>query len=120
MLFRKTAATLALAALTAPAVFAGTDATWVGGEIGFVGRPVQSTPSRADVRKEFLEFRANPVTADGGQLVGGEAGYVWHQHTYVVQRGTKVHADKYAIHAAQPSRPMSNAERRAVQEQYVN
>lgn len=120
MTFRKTLAVLALAGATVPAAFAAGASTWVGGEAGFRDHPVQSSRTRDQVRQEFLAFRSNPVTADGGTQVGGEAGYVPPQHSYALQDGKLVHTDKLAHDTPRPSLKMSAAERRLFQEQYVN
>lgn len=111
---------LALAGAALPAAFAGSGSTWVGGEQGFETHAVQSQLTRSDVQREFLAFRANPVTADGGRLVGGEAGYVAPQHSYAFQGGKLVHTDSIAHNTPKPSLVMSSAERRRLQEQSVN
>lgn len=120
MTIRKTILALALSAAAIPAAFASSGSTWVGGEIGFESHPVQSTKSRADVIGELEAFRRNPVTADGGVMVGGELGYVPHQHTFAVQNGRLVHTDQFASSTPAQNRAMSDAERRAIQELYVN
>lgn len=74
---KSVALVLALAAAGLSAAHAASAGTWVGGEIGFVDQPVQSTKTREAVRDEFQAFRRNPVTTDGsGVWVGGERGYV--------------------------------------------
>jgi hypothetical protein len=120
MLFRKTVFTLALAGASISAAFASSGSTWVGGEAGFEIHPVQSTKSRADVQREFEAFRKNPVTAEGGTAVGGEAGYIPPQHTYAFRGGKLVHTDSLAHNTPKPSLAMTDAERRVFQEQYVN
>lgn len=120
MIIRKTILAVALGAASIPAAFANSGSTWVGGEIGFESHPVQSSKSRAEVISEFQAFRRNPVTADGGVFVGGELGYVPHQHTFAVENGRRVHADQYASTTPVQSRTMSDVERRATREQYVN
>lgn len=109
-----------LAAAAAPAAFAGTGAVWVGGEAGFREYPVQSQLTRDQVRQELQAFRANPVGADGGRFVGGEQGYVPHQHSYVVREGVKVHTGGFA--ATMGMRAASPYERTApsVADQYRN
>lgn len=111
---------LVLAGAAIPAAFAGTGSTWVGGEQGFETHSVQSSLSRADVRQDFLAFRGNPVTADGGRLVGGEAGYVGPQHSYAFVGGRLVHTDTIAHNTPRPSLLMSAEQRRQMQEQSVN
>lgn len=66
----------ALAVLGTPAAFAQSTSVFVGGEAGWIDRPVQSSLTREQVTREFLQFRNNPVDAAGGRYVGGEAGYV--------------------------------------------
>lgn len=123
MSIRKSATAIALAALVSPAAFADSGATWVGGEAGFETHPIQSSRTRAEVQAELRAFRANPTTSDGGRMVGGEAGYVPHQHEYVSRNGQRVHNDEFAGAAprtmgASPS--VSEFERRALREQYMN
>ena len=120
MLFRKTVFALALAGAAIPAAFADSGSKWVGGELGFESHAVQSTKSRADVQREFQAFRNNPVSADGGRLVGGEAGYLPPQHSYAFQGGSWVHTDRIAHNTPKPSLSMTDAERRTYQELYVN
>ena len=120
MSFRKTVFVLALAGAAIPAAFANSGSTWVGGEAGFQNHPVQSTKSRADVRKELEAFNKNPVTADGGRIVGGEAGYSPPQHSYAFQGGKLVHTDSLAHNTPKPSLSMTAAERRAFDELYRN
>lgn len=74
---KSVALVLALATAGLSAAHAASTGTWVGGEIGFIDQPVQSTKTREAVRDEFLAFRRNPVSADGTSVwVGGERGYV--------------------------------------------
>ena len=121
MSIRKTVLVLALAGGAAiPAAFAGSGNTWVGGELGFETHAVQSTRSRADVEREFLAFRSNPVTSDGGRTVSGEAGYLPPQHSYAFQDGKLVHTDKIAHNSAKPSLAMSAGDANRFREQYSN
>lgn len=120
MLFRKTVVTVAFVAALVPAAFANSGATWIGGEAGFQDHSVQSTKSRAEVRNEYLAWRANPVTTDGGLAVGGEAGYTPPQHSYAFQGGKLVHTDKIAHNTPKPSLSMTQQERRLFQELYAN
>ncbi len=76
MLFHKTVFALALAGAALPAAFANSGSNWIGGERGFEFHAGQSTKSSADVQKELEAFRKNPVTADGGTLVGRDARYI--------------------------------------------
>ena len=120
MLFRNTAVALALAGSFVPAAFANSGSSWVGGEAGFQDHALQSAKSRAEVRNEFLAWRRNPVTSDGGLAVGGEAGYIPPQHSYAFRDGKLVHTDTIAHNTPKPSLSMTPAERRLFQELYVN
>jgi hypothetical protein len=120
MSFRKIVVSFTVAVALVPAAFANGASTWIGGEAGFQDHPVQSAKSRSEVRGEFLAWRANPVTSDGGLAVGGEAGYVPPQHSYAYQGGKLVHTDKIAHNTPKPSLEMTDAERRLFQELYAN
>lgn len=106
MSLRTITAAFLLAAAITPAALASSGSTWAGGEAGFVDHPMPSQVTRAQVRDELLAFLRNPVDSTGGRLVGGEQGYVPHQHSYVVKNGSKVHSDGFAatmgINAAVP------------------
>jgi hypothetical protein len=117
MSVRQTALILALAALGLSAAHAGTTSTFVGGERGFVDTPVQSTLTREQVRQELQAFQSNRVAPDGGQFVGGEAGYIFPAHTYARVNGQWVCTDKIA-HNPKPSLNKTDAERRLFIEQY--
>ncbi len=67
---------LVLGAVVAPA-FAGSHATVVNGEIGFIWHAMPGGKSSDEVRKELQTFQANPVTGDGYRYIGGELGYVY-------------------------------------------
>ncbi len=105
----------ALATLAVPAVFA--QSVFVGGERGWIDQPVQSSLTRAQVTSEFLAFRANPIAADGGRFVGGEAGYMFPAHTYARVNGQWVCTDKIA-HNPAPDAIRSDGEKRLFQQQY--
>lgn len=107
---------LALATMALPAAFAQSNSVFVGGEAGWIDRPVQSTLTRDQVRNEFLQFRSNPVAADGGRFVGGEAGYEFPAHTYARVNGEWMCTDKIA-HNPPPAAIKSEAERRAFLQQ---
>lgn len=117
MSVRKATLILAFAAMSVPAAFAQSNSVFVGGEAGWIDLPVQSTLTRDQVRNEFLQFRSNPVAADGGRFVGGEAGYVFPAHTYARVNGEWVCTDKIA-HNPPPAAIKSEGERRAFQQQY--
>jgi hypothetical protein len=116
MSIRKTALVLAVAA-TGGLSAAQAGSIFVGGERGWVDRPVQSTLAREAVRQEFLAFRVNPVAPDGGRFVGGQAGYIFPQHTYARINGTWVCTDKIA-HNSPPNAIKTDAERQAFRQQY--
>lgn len=111
MLFRKTIFALALVGAALPTAFANSGSTWIGGERGFEFHAGQSTKSRADVQKELEAFRKNPVTADGGTLVGTDARYIFPAHSYAFQGGTLAHTDSIAHNTPQPGLAMTDAER---------
>lgn len=115
MSVRHTALVIAFAAMGISAAQA--QSTFVGGEIGFVDQPVQSTLTRAQVLRELEAFQRNPVAPDGGRYVGGEVGYVFPQHTYARVNGEWVCTDKIA-HNRAPDAIKSPTERRAFVEQY--
>lgn len=95
MSFRTIVTAALLAATTIPGAFAATAVTWVGGEAGFREYQVPSQLTRQQVQEELRVFEAHPVDALGGRHVGGEVGYVQHQHTYVLREGVKVHTDGF-------------------------
>jgi hypothetical protein len=117
MSLRHTVFILALAAAGLSAANAQSTSTFVGGEIGFIDRPMQSTLTREAVRQQLQTFRSNPIAADGGQFVGGEMGYVFPQHGYARVNGQWVHTDRIA-HNPKPSLNKTDAERRLFLEQY--
>ena len=94
MSFRTITTALVLAAAATPGAFAATS-TWIGGEAGFRESWTPSQVTREQVLQDLQAFKANPVDATGGRFVGGEQGYVPHQHTYVVREGVKVHTDGF-------------------------
>lgn len=115
MTVRRNIVAVALATLAVPAVFA--QSVFVGGEAGWIDRPVQSSLTRAQVTNEYLAFRSNPVAADGGRFVGGEAGYVYPAHTYARADGEWICTDKIA-HNPAPDAIKSEAEERLFLQQY--
>ena len=92
MSIRNTLIAAAIAAAAAPAAFATTGVTNVGGEIGVVTHPMRSSGlTREEVRADLQDFLRN-----GGKLPSGDLGvYVppTHEHTYVYENGRRVHAD---------------------------
>lgn len=117
MSVRRTALFIAVATIGLSAAHAAGTNDWVGGEIGFVDRPVQSTLAREQIRKEFEAFRNSPVAPDGAEFVGGEVGYMFPQHTYARQKGSWVRTDSIP-HNPKPSLNKTDAERRLFLEQY--
>ena len=108
---------VALSTVALSPVFAQGADVFVGGEAGWIQRPVQSTLTREQVRNEYLQFRANPVAQDGGRYVGGEEGYAFPAHTYARVNGEWVCTDKIA-HNPAPEAIKTPAERQAFQQQY--
>ena len=108
---------LALAIMAVPAALAQSADVFVGGERGWVDRPVQSTLSREQVGNEFLAFRSNPVAPDGGRYVGGQEGYAFPAHTYARVNGQWVCTDRIA-HNPKPDAVKSSAERKQFLLQY--
>jgi hypothetical protein len=106
---------LALAAAAVPAAFAQSSSVFVGGERGWIDRPVQSSTTREQVTSEYLQFAANPVAPDGGRYVGGQEGYVFPKHIVGLQDGKLICFDKIA-HNAAPATP-SSAEMREFRQQ---
>lgn len=117
MSVRKSLFVLAIAASALPAAFAQSASVFVGGEAGWIDRPVSSTLTREAVRQEFLAFRSNPVAADGGRYAGGEVGYVFPQHTYARVNGEWVCTDKIA-HNPAPDATKNPSEQRLFRQLY--
>lgn len=120
MIDRKFVLAVVFSAVAVPTVFASSGSTWVGGEVGFETHAMQSTRSRVEVRSEAIAAERDPSTADGGVEVGGELGYVPHQHSVAVQNGRVVHTDKFGSTTPPQTRIMSSAEQRAIDELYLN
>jgi hypothetical protein len=108
---------IALATLAVPAAFAQSSSVFVGGERGWVDGPVKSSTTRQQVTNEYLQFRSNPVMADGGRYVGGQEGYVFPKHIVALQNGQLVCADNIP-HNPPPPTITSNAQVRAFKQQY--
>ena len=119
---RKTILALTVAAAAVPAAFAN---NFVGGEIGYDSHPVNSTVTREQLQREYQAFRAHPVLADGTVVLQGEAGYVSpNQGAFADQIPARPHSHVMGNMAAPASKsspaPMTEAERRAYREQYIN
>ena len=117
MSVRTNAILLAIATAAVPAAFAQSTATFVGGEAGWVQSAAPGALSSAQVRSELLQFRANPVAADGGRYVGGEEGYAFPAHTYALRNGQLVCTDRIA-HNPPPAAIKSPAEQKAFELAY--
>lgn len=110
MSIRKSILAAALVAAAVPAAFAAGEGIWVGGEVGYQPIAAQrGSLSPARVAAELQSFRANPVAADGSTWLGGEAGWISHQHRYVVEHGVRMHANTQAVmgNAGTPLQPAS-------------
>lgn len=110
----------AVAAL-APSAFAN---TFVGGEIGYVDQPARVTTTRAEVQAEYERFRKHPVLVDGTVVLQGEAGYVPANQGQSADRhpaGVDTHSMGNGAAATKlaPS-ALTEAERRAYRDQYIN
>ena len=118
---RATLIALSIAAATAPAAFAG---NFVDGELGYGSHPVNGPLTRAEVQKDYEAFRSHPVFADGTVFIQGELGYVSAnqgafvdgdtagQHTHVL--------GNVAAPTTQATAPMTEAQRGAYRDQYIN
>lgn len=116
---RKTLIAIAAIAASLPAAYAG---NFVGGEAGYDTHPANSSLSRAQVQQEYLVFREHPVYTDGTVMLQGEAGYVSANQGESADRQpngphTHVMGNKSAPAAAAA---MSEAERQAYRQQYIN
>lgn len=113
---------LALAATAAftPAAFAN---NFVGGELGYDTHPVASKATREQLQREYEAFRAHPVLSDGTVFVQGDAGYVSpNQGAFADHEPAGAHS--HVLGNSSPVKaapaPLSDADRRAQQEQYLN
>ena len=107
---------IALATIAAPAAFAQSSSVFVGGERGWVDRPVQSSTTRQQVTSEYLQFSKNPVLADGTRYVGGQEGYVLPKHIVYFDHGQLVCEDN--IPHNPPAATPTAADMRAFKQQY--
>lgn len=120
MNIRKTFLAVSIAAAAAPAAFAG---NFVGGEAGWATHPVSPSLTREQVRSEYEAFRAHPVLFDGTVMIQGELGYVSGNQGVSVDRtpsGPHTHRMGNVGAPAAKFAPLSEAERRAYREQYIN
>jgi hypothetical protein len=117
MSVRTNAIVLAIATMALPAAFAQSTGVFVGGEAGWVQGPAQGSIAAAQVRSELLQFRSNPVAADGGRYVGGEEGYAFPAHTYALRNGRWECTDKIA-HNPPPAAIRSPSEQKSFELTY--
>lgn len=115
---------LALAATAAltPAAFAN---NFIGGELGYDTHPAPAAGevTRDQVQRELEAFRAHPVLSDGTVFVGGEIGSVSpNQGAFADTEPAGPHTHVLGNSASAKAAPvaLSDAERRAQQEQYFN
>lgn len=121
MKLKKSLLIVAATAALAPGAFAS---TFVGGELGYVDEPARAATTRAQVQAEYERFRTHPVLADGTVVLQGEAGYVPANQGQSADRhpaGVDTHSMGNAAATTKvfPS-AMTEAERRAYREQYIN
>lgn len=120
MNIRKTILVFLAAAAAIPAAFAD---DFVGGEAGWTTQPVKTPLTREQVQREYEAFRWNPVFFDGTVMLPGEAGYVSaNQGVSVGRTPSGTHTDALGNMGAPAAKavPLTDAERRALREQYIN
>ncbi len=110
----------ALAALAVPAAFASSGTTLVNNEAGVRSHAMPASgKTRAQVLDELEAFKKNPISADGGRYVGGEAGWVYVDHKFDLRGGRLVHADSIDHHAPRPNPTMTPQERDQYRQLYT-
>lgn len=85
--------------------------------------PGEHAAPREQVQREYEAFRAHPVLADGTVMIEGELGYVSGNQGVSVDRtpsGPHTHALGNSGSPAATPAPLSETERRAIREQYIN
>lgn len=122
MNIRKILIVASLAATAVPTAFAG---NFVGGEIGYESHPFVSTLTREQVKREYQAFRGHPVQSDGAVYIQGELGPVSPiQGAFADRTPTTPHTHVMGSSGPQSvaatTAPISDAERRAIREQYIN
>lgn len=119
MKFRKALLAVSLVTLAVPAAFAD---NFVGGEKGYETHPAAGQITRDQVQREYLAFRQHPVLSDGTVMLQGEAGYVSPVHGASADRVPAYpHSHVMGnVGSASPQPSLSDAQRRALREQYVN
>lgn len=125
MNIRKTFLAMAVAAAAIPTAFANTGTTFVGGEVGYQTHGTNSAVTRAQVLDELAAFRAHPVQHDGTVFVGGEIGYASPIDGAFANRSpagphTHVLGNTRSPAMAGAAAPLTETERRAYREQYMN
>ena len=118
---RKSILAIAFAATAVPAAFAG---NFVGGELGYESHPSNSSLTRQEVINEYLAFRQHPVQADGTVMLQGELGQVSAlEGAFADRTPTAPHTHVLGNAGGPTSAPaaaLSEAEQRAMREQYIN
>ena len=117
--------TLLIASLTAGVVPAAFADNFIGGEIGYESHPIVSTVTREQVKREYEAFRAHPVQSDGAVYIQGELGAVSPAQGAFADRTpstphTHVMGAVGQQAVATTAAPLTDAERRAIREQYIN
>jgi len=75
--------------------------------------------TKEQVQKELMEFKRNPISADGQyRYVGGDQGWTFVQHEYAYLEGKWQHVDKLSHDTPKPSLEMTPEERRQREELY--
>ena len=110
MSVRSSLIVLAVAATALPAAFAQSTSVFVGGEAGWIDRPVQSAVAPAQVQ-------GDTAAANVGRTVSAEEGFAFPAHMYARQGGSWVCIDKIA-HNPKPDAIKSPAEEQAFEQQY--
>lgn len=110
---------LATTAALTPVAFAN---NFVGGEIGYDTPRATSSLTRAQVQSEYHAFRSHPVLWDGTVVIQGELGQVSsHQGAFMDSKpGPHSHVLGNSGTAKGAPAVLSDAERRAQQQQYLN
>ena len=117
--------TLLIASIAATAVPAAIAGNFVGGEIGYESHPFVSTLTREQVRREYEAFRTHPVQSDGTVFIQGELGAVSPvQGAFADRTPSEPHTHAMGNSGQQSvattAAPRTDAEHRAIREQYIN
>lgn len=77
--------------------------------------------SAEQVKRELIEFKRNPVSADGKyRFEGNEIGWVPVNHALVLKDGKWVHVDNLDHNSPPPSLDMTPAERRQLEQERIS